>query len=78
MDRNPNIPKASARVHLSRKNGRGTLLTVTIIHQGKVNWHREKVSPGFSLAQSYDDAILHAAKRLEISSISSQLPLPFI
>ncbi|MBI9113291.1 hypothetical protein [Maridesulfovibrio ferrireducens] len=63
---------------MSRKNGQGTLLTVTIIHQDKIHWHRERVGPGFSLAQSYDDAILHAAKRLEISSISSQLPLPFI
>lgn len=77
MDRNPK-PAASARVRLVRQKDQSLLLTVAIIHNGQLDWHRERVSSTLSLSDSHDLAISNAAKRFGLQGVRSQAVLPFL
>jgi len=74
MDRNPHTA-TTARVHI-KTDSHGRLLTVAIIHNGALCWHRERVSSTCTLSDSCALAVKNAAKRFELPAVQSQGVLP--
>jgi len=74
MDRNPHTA-AAARVHV-KTDKHGRLLTVAIIHEGQLCWHRERIGSKSSLSDSCALAVKNAAKRFELPVVQSQGVLP--